>query len=204
MEKICEFCRSPFTTRRTEQRFCSKSCGLRHTHAQKPDKRVEMTCPVCGTVKRQLPSQYKGFCSRACVTAYQTGKRRPDFADIPRWVVLPNGCWKWQRTDRYGRIRTESGEQQAHRWLYEQYKGPIPEGHHLHHTCLHKWCVNPDHVEPKTPADHIRIHHKTKLTWDEVREIRASRHMRTGYLAEKYGVLPATICDIFANRTWVE
>lgn len=59
--------------------------------------------------------------------------------------------------DGYGRFGTRPTHS-AHRWLYERWVGPIPEGHHLHHRCPHKNCVNPMHTEPITPADHVREH----------------------------------------------
>ena len=41
---------------------------------------------------------------------------------------------------------------------YERFVGPVPVGHVLHHTCRNHGCVNPDHLEPLTSADHTRLH----------------------------------------------
>lgn len=85
------------------------------------------------------------------------GPRKPAPAD---YVVDENGCWIWQRsTDRngYGRLR-RNGEASAHRVYYIERVGPIPAGHHLHHTCEVKACVNPAHLEPLTKAEHERRH----------------------------------------------
>jgi hypothetical protein len=38
----------------------------------------------------------------------------------------------------------------AHRWGYEQFIGPIPEGLQLDHLCRNRPCVNTDHLEPVT------------------------------------------------------
>jgi len=77
---------------------------------------------------------------------------------------LASGCWQFGTSlDRYQTFQRGSvdGRQQvvaAHRFAYETLVGPIPEGHHLHHTCEHRGCVNPEHLEPLTPADHAAAH----------------------------------------------
>ena len=38
----------------------------------------------------------------------------------------------------------------AHRFAYEEYVGPIPDGLQIDHLCRNKWCVNPEHLEPVT------------------------------------------------------
>lgn len=48
----------------------------------------------------------------------------------------------------------------AHRVAYELRNGPIPEGQQVHHTCEHKWCVNPDHLSLTTLDGHNAIHRK--------------------------------------------
>jgi hypothetical protein len=47
----------------------------------------------------------------------------------------------------------------AHRLAYEHFVGPIKEGYDVHHTCLVTCCVNPEHLEQKSRAEHNRIHH---------------------------------------------
>ena len=36
--------------------------------------------------------------------------------------------------------------------------GPVPDGHDLHHTCGHVWCVNPWHLQPVLPEAHGQHH----------------------------------------------
>lgn len=65
------------------------------------------------------------------------------------------GCWIWS-----GRVHQRYGQAShgrvAHRLVYEQRRGPIPEGMELDHTCRNTLCVNPDHLEPVTRAENVR------------------------------------------------
>lgn len=44
----------------------------------------------------------------------------------------------------------------AHRWIYEQIVGPIPEGLEIDHLCRHGLCVDVAHLEPVTPDENKR------------------------------------------------
>jgi hypothetical protein len=49
-----------------------------------------------------------------------------------------------------------------HRLIYEATNGDIPKGYHLHHLCDNKICVNPEHLIPVTPKEHILMHGRPK------------------------------------------
>lgn len=62
------------------------------------------------------------------------------------------GCWLWFGAERggYGRL-WEGRHVEAHRWAYEHFVGPVPEGLVLDHfKCSNPRCVNPEHVRPVT------------------------------------------------------
>jgi len=84
----------------------------------------------------------------------------------------PNGCWMWTgphgTKDGYGHFQPSPGAKKymVHRWSYESFIGPIPEGmqiDHLCHTkdltcpggqdCIHRRCCNPAHLEAVTPSE---------------------------------------------------
>lgn len=63
-------------------------------------------------------------------------------------------CWIWQGykdRDGYGLVR-KSSRKVAHRVVYEQEFGPVPEGKVLDHRCRRRACVNPMHLEPVTAS----------------------------------------------------
>lgn len=84
--------------------------------------------------------------------------------------VLDNGCWEWMlgvNQYGYGKIKHEGRTLGAHvvayRLRYGEYEGQLD---HLCHTldttcpggvvCLHRRCVNPDHLEVVTTQENTR------------------------------------------------
>lgn len=68
-------------------------------------------------------------------------------------VELADDCWFWQAaTDRdgYGWFKVHGRMTYAHRFSYEYFIGPIPDGLVIDHLCRNPSCVNPDHMEPVT------------------------------------------------------
>lgn len=92
----------------------------------------------------------------------------------------------------------------AHVVYYERVNGPSPEGNHVHHRCEQPSCVNPDHLESLTPAEHKQTH--SRLDWSDVREIRRRRAQgeRNVDVARLFGVSPGTVSNITSGHTWRE
>ena len=73
-------------------------------------------------------------------------------------VQKTDTCWLWTAACNqggYGRFLCDGKLVQAHRWAYEQVKGPIPEGLDLDHLCRVRNCVNPNHLEPVTRRQNL-------------------------------------------------
>lgn len=81
--------------------------------------------------------------------------RRLTEADFWQRVGPPDadGCWPWQGSfmpNDYGRFKRQT---YAHRYVYELFYGPIPEGVFVDHLCRFRGCVNPDHLRLVTPRE---------------------------------------------------
>jgi hypothetical protein len=108
----------------------------------------------------------------------------------PDYVEDANGCWIWVKSVNkkgYGQLKRGSATSHAHRWYYEQAKGPIPAGLVIDHLCRVRACVNPDHLEPVTNQENIARGALRKLTTAQVRSIRDSDASNVE-LALEYGV----------------
>jgi hypothetical protein len=119
------------------------------------------------------------------------------------------GCWNWQLSiDRngYGHTRLADGTATgAHRVMYARHRGPIPNGLHLDHLCRNPRCVNPDHLEPVTPADNVRRGIRTILTRTDAEDIRwlyATGMFRQSDIARHFGVASAYVSQIVTGSTW--
>lgn len=68
-----------------------------------------------------------------------------------KFVLSEDGCWLWtagKTASGYGMFSFSGSSVRAHRWAYEFFVGPIPEGLELDHLCRNRACVNPAHLEP--------------------------------------------------------
>ena len=79
-------------------------------------------------------------------------------------AVVNGDCWEWQgsRNDAgygifQGRKRAEPGRTRlAHRLLWEEEHGPVPDGMVLDHLCRNRACINLAHLEVVTNAENLR------------------------------------------------
>ena len=100
------------------------------------------------------------------------GQAAPETEEIERFLDRiyfdrNTGCWLWLgkcNSEGYGHFRGNK----VHRYSYETFHGPIPEGIEPDHTChnnsdceggkscAHRRCANPDHIEPITHGENVR------------------------------------------------
>jgi len=130
----------------------------------------------------------------------------------------PDACWPWvgaRNKAGYGLFGLDGGCVLAHRaaWLFANDHFPMTLK--VLHRCDNRACQNPAHLFLGTQADNVadmhakgrqgkvfgEQHHKTTLTIDQVRAIRAdSRSQST--IARAYGVHQTTVGNIKRGRTW--
>jgi len=146
-------------------------------------------------------------CGRPTTNEWVRGHNKRDGRPEPYRVDPETGCWVWQRATNihgYGKLTRGGKTWAAHRWYYNEIvPGGVPKGD-LHHRCKNILCVNPEHLEPLTRAEHSHAKEdgRRKLTWEMVREIRSLRGTNQRVLAVRFGVSRPTISLIMTNRYW--
>lgn len=68
-------------------------------------------------------------------------------------------CWLWTgrlAPNGYGVFAPGPKSRLVHRFSYEYFVGPIPEGLHIDHLCRVRHCVNPAHLEAVTQRENLR------------------------------------------------
>ncbi len=134
--------------------------------------------------------------------------------------VTECGCWIWMRalgTQGYGQMVYRK-MQGAHRLSYLAFKGEIPFGKQVLHTCDIRACVNPDHLYTGTPKQNIADMYKrgrandvcgsrigtSKLTEDKIPIIR--QLLKAGVsqyeIGRRFGVSQQPIAKINLGKTW--
>lgn len=101
----------------------------------------------------------------------------------------------------------------AHRLAYQEYKGPIPKGMLVCHTCDNRACINPEHLflgssldnnldaQAKGRHPHGETHGGARLTAIDVEVIRKSSLTQVE-LAKMYGVKQPHISRILLRQSW--
>lgn len=132
---------------------------------------------------------------------------------LPAWferydIDAETGCWVWTGSRSgagYGNFRDGRTVRNAHRAMYERVHGPVPDGLSLDHLCRNTLCVNPEHLEAVTQTENMRRGRSTRLTKEQVAEIKAQPPSVThADLGARFGVSPHTIYGIRAGYRWVD
>jgi len=74
-------------------------------------------------------------------------------------VVVQGECWVWSGCcddHGYGQFKYRGQKCRAHRWIYENLNGDLPEDIYIDHLCRNRACVRPAHLEPVSARENNR------------------------------------------------
>lgn len=132
----------------------------------------------------------------------------------------PDGCWYWTASIRvagYGGLWVNGKYLLAHRFSYETFKGTIPSGMFVCHTCDNRLCINPDHLWLGTNQDNMDDMNKKKrgithsgekngksiFVLSQVTEIRKLKLTKSLHeLSKMFNCSKSAISHIIKNRVW--
>lgn len=142
---------------------------------------------------------------------------------LAKITMKMEGCWLWTgATHAFGYgvicVRHGKGNMVAHRAMWIEHNGPIPDGLQVLHKCDNPPCCNPDHLFLGTKKDNMqdmiskgRQKHdkgekasKARLTERDVVDL---RRLALGGIARKeleriYGLTKSGVAAIIRRRAW--
>lgn len=131
------------------------------------------------------------------------------------------GCWNWMASTigkGYGQCNVRHlKERYAHRVSYRAFRGDIPDGVDVLHTCDNLLCVNPKHLflgskgdnaqDMKAKDRHLYGERNTEAKLTEKQVLQIHRLYKAGgvstyQLADQFGVRQGTIWKILKGHRW--
>lgn len=131
---------------------------------------------------------------------------------IKQLVKLPKDpmdCWQWLGSidaAGYGRKMHRGRSMTCARFMWETMNGALPDALVIRNKCGRNDCCNPWHAEITTMTCAKRHGITTVLTTADVLEIKRAKKNKTlhtaQHLADRFGVLPGAIREIWRGGTW--
>lgn len=141
-----------------------------------------------------------------------------------RYVAAPNGCWNFSgrlSSRGYGMLKWQSKNTYAHRLMYVQTHGQIPDGLWVLHHCDNPQCINPEHLYAGTPSDNAKDRENRgrgnqrygERKSDKIPHINAARIIRYMYKTKKggyrkigalFGISASHTRNIVTGKCWKE
>ena len=163
-------------------------------------------------------------CGKSCSIKYGWKKRRKlILASFISKIAIGNECWEWHGyrfIKGYGQARWKldngRSEVEAHRISWLIFRGPIPMGQQVLHSCDNHPCVRPKHLFLGSQKDNMQDclsknrfargekQWKSRLTTQTVIAIRRLRNTGLTYrqLSKQFNVGYSTIGNLLQGNTW--
>lgn len=175
---------------------------------------IKPPCLQCGE-----PSYSRKLCKN-CYYRARYGGKLEQFPPVSAEEAFMNRiqktetCWIWtagKTKAGYGIMTLNRRNVFAHRHSYTIFRGPIPDGLVLMHSCDNPACVNPWHLTPAKQKDnaldardkgrlrHGEQHHACRLTSEQVESIRQDTRSNVA-LSVEYGITANYLSAIRHNR----
>lgn len=133
-------------------------------------------------------------------------------------VEKTDGCWLWTgrlTAKGYGDFSVKKKPVRAHRMSWNLFRGEIPLGMNVLHSCDNPTCVNPDHLFVGTQLANMHDmiakgrkvvargeqHGNSKLTVEQVAAIRESTG-RGADIGKRYGIGAMQVSRIKRGLRW--
>lgn len=145
---------------------------------------------------------------------------------LQRCAQDEKGCWNWtggvadkKRKERYGTVWLNGKRWKAHQLSFHVFKGPIPDGKMICHSCDNGQCVNPAHLWAGTNLENQmdsinkgranrekgEDRYNARLSVDKIKAIRdlyVPRKCGIDQLASKFKVSRSMIFSIVKRNRW--
>lgn len=207
----------------TNLRRVKELCSVHHIDA------TQRPCIIDGCTNTRIIA--KGMCTTHYKRWYRHGdplapvtSRTPSgLTDLGKlehrgWTTTEAGCWEWDGLrdgNGYGRLWTGERVEFAHRVMYREHHGHLPDDADMMHQCDNPPCINPAHMRlgddqlnaqekvQRSRTLNGELSHWHKLTDEQVQAIRDAYTGERGdqaRLARKYGVAPSYISVLLRGK----
>lgn len=148
-----------------------------------------------------------------------TQLNKADFLRFTEKLLLSDGCWGWISagdSKHYPKFKLAKGVGiDAHRLSYQVFKGEIPKGYLVCHSCDNRRCCNPEHLFVGTAQENVldavrknRIVPPRVVKLSDIQIAQVKKQLREGKshaaIALEFGVARSTISKISRGERGAE